>query len=416
MRAVGSSKRAIIGAGLLALPLLACIPDDPPAAPPKAPVAADQAPAGDATQPGSEGDLEKAAPSELLKTVESMKSRLNGKDRDFNINSALGNLYYDNGRYIDGIEYFTDALKQSAPVETRLLDGHNIKTGGVPESCQLDKPRPEDIAHNQKQRSFDGVVKATAGMTESDALACLRQLVPTIANVHARRGNSWYLVGNADKARVEHSLALALDENNPEALFFSGAAALETAHGDPAKLAEGRAFWERLVKTSPTHPRAELVRQTLPRIDELFGAKAQQGPMAGPGPLPAGAKEMAANFQHTSENEAELDKITLAAEELLKQGKWSDARTQFLRVMPVRPSGRIALGMGIALRELGKPNAEMVLKQAAIMPGGDPPRARYELAVFYEKTNPGEAKALYTAVQDDPKVGAEARARLAKLP
>jgi hypothetical protein len=36
--------------------------------------------------------------------------------------------------------------------------------------------------------------------------------------------------------------------------------------------------------------------------------------------------------------------------------------------------------------------------------------------VFYEKTNPGEAKALYTAVQDDPKVGAEARARLSKLP
>jgi tetratricopeptide (TPR) repeat protein len=420
-----ATRRTLLGMGMMALTQVACVPDNP--APP--PVAKP------AEQKAEPPDLKTATSNDLLKMVEGMKAELKNKERDFNINLALGNLYYDHGKYIDAIEYFTDAVRLAATAEQLVLKAERTNAGPAPAQCVLEKPTIEDVAKGQKQRSFEIIVKAATDLAATDpkaSNACFAQLAPVLGNLYARRGNSWYLVGNAEKAKVDHAAALALDPENPEALFFSGAVALETSGGDEAKIAQGRAFWERLLKAHPEHPRAEIVKQTLPRLDELFGAhrgdpmaghppvagaggNPHGGPMQGPGPLPAGMEEIAKNTPQTPELEAHINQTLDKGDQLLKEGKWDEALATFKTIMPIRPSARVALGMGIALRELGKPSAEMVLTQAGKLPGGDPNRARFELAKFYESKNPAQAKAIYSELTGDAKLGAEAKARLATL-
>ncbi len=416
----------------------ACIPDDLPAA---KPLPASQPDASiPATSDGGAVADQSSDMKSLLATVESMKGQLKDKPRGYNVSSALGNLFYDNGKFIDAIEYYSDALERAAPAEKRItelaLAGKLDPKAVVPESCRLDRPTKDDVAQGNKVKALEEIVAAATALAPTEPTseaACLGQLTLILANLHARRGNSWYLVGNSDKARTDHTIALALDPSNPEALFFSGALALETAHGDPVKLAAGKAFWEKLLKVAPEHPRAQIVKETLPRVDQLFGPNANQGALAMGGhppmegqaapadtaaapQLPAGMAEAMSNVQRTPELEAQLDKTTADGEALLQQGKWQEALDTFKQVMPLRPSGKIALDLGIALRELGKPTAERVLTQATRMPGGDPVRAKYELAIYYEKHDPAQAKALYQEIVDDPKVGPDAKSRLARLP
>jgi tetratricopeptide (TPR) repeat protein len=403
--------------------LIGCIPEEAPTPPPvEATAPVDAGPPAAANT----GDVPTDSKS-LLATVEAMKDQLKSRPRDFNVDAALANLFYDNGKYIDAIEYYTNALDRLAAAEKRLDPTAKI-AGPVPEGCRLETNAKQPTTAGTPARTVEEAVTyadSIATQNPAGAAACLSQLVAPLAGVHARRGNSWYLIGNTDKARGDHQAALRLDPNNPEALFFSGAVELETAHGDPVKLAAGKAFWERLLKAAPEHPRAALVKETLPRINELFGAKPGAMPGDAPGvaaggpsapALPAGMAESMQNVQHTPEMDAQLDKTMDEGEALLAKKEWQKALDTFKQVMPLRPNGRTALGMGIALRELGKPMAERVLQNATTLPGGEPARAKYELAILYETKDPAQAKSLLQEVSSDPKIGAEAKARLAKLP
>ena len=419
-------RRIAVGTALAGALLAACIPDAPPEPP---------APKVAATDAGTPADLGTADSKSLLSMVEAIKGQLKDRPRDFSINVALGNLYYDNGRFIEAVQYFTEAFELIAASEKHVAGLVATKAlptkTPVPEACKFDRPGDEEHAKGLRQRTLESIASTGTQLEAGDpkgALACWGQLVLPLANIHAKRGNAWYLVGNSDKARQDHTAALALDPNNAEALFFSGAITLELSRGEPAKLAEGKRFWEKLLKVAPDSSRASMVKETLPKVDELFGPHAQD-PMAGhppvagesrqmpqgPGPLPAGVAEAAANVPRTAETEAALDKMTADAEALLGKGEWQQALDAFKGVMPLKPSGRLALGMGIALRELGKPTAERVLMQATQMPGGDPPRAKLELAIFYEKKDPAQARQLLTSLVDDPSVGAAAKTRLGNL-
>ena len=438
-------RTGILGTAALGLSIVAfagCIPDDPAPAAKVAPGSA--AASGPAAKQGVLPPTGATDAKSLLATVDALQGQLKNRPRDFGVNVALGNLFYDNGRYVEAIEYDADALKIGADAQARILAFAKEKLPAakvVPEECRVDRPAAADVAQGDKTRPFEAIAQAAAAQTPADgpaAVACWRQLTPMLAELHAREGNAWYLVGDGDKAREDHVQALALDPDQPEALFFEGAHLLETSHGDPKLIAEGRAVWEHLLKVAPNHPRAQIVRETLPRIDQLFGPKAQvalANPPAGAGGLPEGHPPaggdggamaaapalapgtMAAMQQvpRTPALEKQLDDTLAQGEELLQQKKWQAALETFKQVMPLRPDGRVALGMGIALRELGKPTAERVLTMAAQMPGGDPARARLELGMFYEKSSPAQAKALFQEVEGDPKVGARAKAELAKL-
>jgi tetratricopeptide (TPR) repeat protein len=403
---------------LAALALAACIPEE---APPSAPTV----PASPAKAPDA-GALEARDAKGLMAAVESLKGELKDKPRDFAIDMALGNLFFDNGRYVEALEYYRDAERLVAGAERAL-----VAVAGRPAAKQVPAAcRAEDAAAKDGRRPVEAVMAAASDFPEAspEAVACLRELGPALAHLRSRQGNAWYLAGNGDKARELHEAALLLDADLPESLFFRGAHILEAAKGDPAALARGRAEWERLLRVAPDHPRAAIVRETLPRVEELFGAKGREkGPdepapvpapaadAQGPAPLAPGLAEAMQAVERTPELERQLDQRLADGQRLLDEGKWQEALDAFKAVMPLRPDGRVALGLGIALRELGKPTAERVLAQAVRMPGGDPRRASYELALFYEKSNPAQARPLYESLAGDAAWGAKARARLAAM-
>lgn len=365
-------------------------------------------------------------PKKLLQTVEGMRDKLKDRPRDFNVNVALGNLFYDNGKYIDAVEYFTDALVLAQPVEDELFaDADASPAPVVPEGCRLDSPTESDVASGQKQRALESIASHAMALDASEKAACLRQLRPLLAGLHARRGNSWYLAGNPQMARKDHALSLKLEEGHPEALFFLGALTLELSAGDEDMIEEGATYWRELLAVAPDHPRAEIVRSTLPQVKTLFGRRDPRpvhepdGPPSLGGaplaPLAPGVAEAMAQVELTPELNDQLDATIVAGEALLEEERWQEALDTFLPVMPVRPSARLALGMGIALRELGKPTAERVLTQAGRMPGADEPRARFELGVLYAKTNPAQAKKIFSELATHPTLGAEAAKRLNAL-
>ena len=140
-----------------------------------------------------------------------------------------------------------------------------------------------------------------------------------------------------------------------------------------------------------------------------------EGAAPGPAPLSAGVAEAASNVKLTPELSRQLDETLAGGEKLLTEAKWQEALDTFKGVMPLRPDGRVALGLGIALRELGKPTAERVLTQAMRMPGGDAPRATYELALFYEKADAAKARSLFESLASDSNWGPKSKVRLAGL-
>lgn len=411
---------------LTAIASAACIPDTPAPAPAAKP-AASAAPAANAgTIPEITPEIAND-PKKLLETVDALREQLKGKPRDFQVNVALGNLFYDNGRYVEAIEYFTDGLALTKDVEPLMLaaKADPKPVGATPAECGFDAVNP--AARGNKP--FEQVLATVAAFDKTNpdgARACRVSLAPVVAGLHARRGNSWYLVGNPEKAKEDHAAALALDGNHPEALFFLGALTFELARGDAAELEKGRGYWQKLLEVAPDHARAELVKQTLPRVHELFGARpnpmaghppvaGNDAPPQGPAPLAPGVAEAMAKVERTPELEANLDKLLADGDKLLTEGKWQQALDTFKQVMPLRPDGRVALGMGVALRELGKPMAERIIQQAAVMPGGDKPRARFELAKLYEKTDTAQARTIYGELATDATWGPRAKERLAAL-
>src|SRR5205814_6787010 len=114
------------------------------------------------------------------------------------------------------------------------------------------------------------IVEAASKLDESHQLRCLDAALEMELQVMSRHGNAFYLIGNPDAALAEHRKVLERSPDSPESLFFVGAILLEESNGDKKQLAEGKGYWQRLLKVAPDSPRAPIVRDTLPKTDEMF--------------------------------------------------------------------------------------------------------------------------------------------------
>src|SRR5205085_4998207 len=206
-------------------------------------------------------------------------------------------------------------------------------------------------------------------------LRCLDAALEMAWTARARRGNSFYLIGNPESALSEHRKVLAASPDQPESLFFVGAILLERSNGEKATFAEGKKYWERLLKVAPDSPRAPLVRETLPKAAEVFKPRAEQGPTP---EQVRNMQEAVANTERTPELEKGLDALLAEGETALDQGKYQEARDAIVRVMPMRPGdARTAAAMGGAMRGLGRTEmAERTLSRA-LQPDPREPRALY---------------------------------------
>jgi tetratricopeptide (TPR) repeat protein len=360
---------------------------------------------------------------QLLAVVDQMADKLKDKPKTFEVLAALGNLYYENARYLDAVDTYRQALEKSAAAEAEAVA---LRKRGVKPSAEL----PLECRRSGPSYGLAQIAEVARKLEATDparALRCQDEALGMAVAARARRGNALYLIGNPDQALAEHQRVLEREADHPESLFFVGAILLEKSRSDPALRERGKQMWRRLLEVAPEHPRAALVRENLPKVDELFALKKEPSrvppghPAVGqgaqePGQLPAGhppltagaqgapspaqpgpsaeqggptaeqvknVAEAVANTERTPELEKSLDAAVARGEELLDEGKYQDARSALLPAMPMRPNDpRLAAALGGAMRGLGKlPMAERVLSRALEL---DPrsPRANYEMGLL----------------------------------
>ncbi|GAC1345840.1 MAG: hypothetical protein NVSMB23_22520 [Myxococcales bacterium] len=388
-------------------------------------------------------NLDLSDPSKLLAAVDQLQGQLKDRPKSFEVHAALGNLYYENGRYLEAVDAFRQALALAAPVEDEAaaLRAKGIKPAkDLPLACRRSPPGYGLTQIAEQARKI-------AAADPAAALRCDEEALVQATSARARRGNALYLVGQPEGALREHRRVLAAVPDFPESLFFVGAITLETSRGDKAKIEEGKRIWRRLLEVAPDHPRADIVRESLPKAEEMFshppgedGAQASAGPLppgaagslppghpapggavppnhpaldgprqpAGPltgnmpgapmahrgadpgappsggaGPTPETLRNMAdavAQTERTPELEKGLDDLVAQAEGLLDKGDYQGARDKLVRVMPMRPQDpRTAADLGAAMRGLGR--AEMAERVLTRALEMDPkqPRALFEL-------------------------------------
>ena len=374
-------------------------------------------PSAPATAPdaGASAALDGTDTKALLAEVDRLKDQLKDKPKTFEVLGALGNLYYDNGRYLDAVDAFRQAEELAAPVEA---EADALRKKGVKPAADL----PSECRRSGSEYGLVQIAEAAKKLDPPHQLRCLDAALEMALAVRSRRGNSFYLIGNPDAALAEHKKVLERDPNYPESLFFVGAILLEQSQGEKAKLAEGKKYWEKLLKVAPDSPRAPLVKETLPKADEVFKPRpeggqqlppghpsvAQQGdqqlppghppigegqPVAGnmPGspmqhsdePSPQEVRNLedaVENTQRTPELEKGLDDLLAEGEKDLDEGKYQDARDAVVRVMPMRPNdARTAAAMGGAMRGLGRVEMAQRTLSHALQIDPRQPRALYEM-------------------------------------
>jgi tetratricopeptide (TPR) repeat protein len=381
---------------LVAFVLLACKPAASPA--PRA--AADGG--NDAVAGASDSKV-------LLAEVDRLHDQLKDKPKSFEVLAALGNLYYENGRYLEAVDAFREAEDLAAPAQAQA---DALRKKGVKPAHEL----PAECRRSGPEYGVAQIAQAAARLEPGRQLRCLDAALEIGLNVSSRRGNAFYLIGNPDSALAEHRKVLARSKDYPESLFFVGAILLEQSNGDKKQLAEGKTYWQRLLEVAPDSPRAPIVRQSLPNVEEMFkprpampaghpqvaqgdlpaghppvaGGQAVAGgqpgaPMShsGQGPTPeevANVQEAVANTERTPELEKGLDQLLSEGEQHLDQGRYQDARDAVVRVMPMRPGdARTAAALGGAMRGLGRTEMARRTLERALQLDPKQPRALYEM-------------------------------------
>src|SRR5438445_2829042 len=172
-----------------------------------------------------EADLDANDPKALLAAVDRMQGELKGRPKTFEVLSALGNLYYENGRYLDAVDSFRQALAISAPLEARAQVMREKKVKPA-------KDLPLECRRSAQGYGLEQIAEAARKLDHPRELRCLDSALPMAIEARSRRGNALYLVGNPDGALAEHRRVLAESPDHPESLFFVGAILLEQSRGD----------------------------------------------------------------------------------------------------------------------------------------------------------------------------------------
>ena len=412
--------------------------------------------------PPDAGALNGQDPKSLMAAVDALGAAKD-KPKPFEVQAAIGNLYYEGARYLDAVDAYRLALVTSLPVETELLA---LEAKGLAPSADLPlECRRSGTSYGLEQ--IAAVARRAAAAEPAKAVRCLREAIAPAILARSRRGNALYLAGQPDGALAEHKRVLLLEKDYPESLFFVGAITLEQSKGNKEQLEEGKKWWRRLLEVAPEHPRAAIVKESLPKADELFTPKPAAPLVAGGGnALPAGHPPIAAGqpspgpvrpdaqlppnhppldgaapgtvggnmpnapmahsgdqavpapqgpsvetvaamedalrqTERTPEMEKGLDELCNQAEVDLDAGKYTEARGKIVRVMPLRPNdARTAAIMGAAMRGLGR--AEMAERVLGTALAKDPnnARANYELGLLYaSRGDKANARSKFETVQ-----------------
>jgi tetratricopeptide (TPR) repeat protein len=196
--------------------------------------------------------------------------------QSFEALASLGHFLDENGRLLEAIDVFRQALALAAPLDAEL---RALEQRGVAPAAEL--PVACFATPGTGIAEIGAAARRLAPAQPGQALRCLRVALAPLPELRARRADLLYMVGNPTLAQLEHQRVLQRNQDFPESLFFLGALLLEKGADDPAQAAEGRKLWERLLAVAPGHPRAATVRESLPKVSQLFPRKAATAPQQG---------------------------------------------------------------------------------------------------------------------------------------
>jgi tetratricopeptide (TPR) repeat protein len=243
-----------------------------------------------APAPAAPGEADAGAPSasELIARVDALKERIKDRPKTLEILVTLGDLYYQNGRPEDAVDWYRQAIAFAAPDLERL--------DALPRAARTAAPSPKAVAACGSERGERRTHEALSSQAQAferaraaaDAAYCWRAALAPALDAQARRGGALLLLGNADEALADEAAVLAREPSHADALFFEGVALAGTARGDREKLSRARDDWRRMAEAHPDDPRAERARQGAARLDAIL-ASAGGAPQAGSGPASAPA-------------------------------------------------------------------------------------------------------------------------------
>jgi len=362
----------------------------------------------------------------LLARVEAMKDQLKDKPKTIEVTVALGSLYYDNGKYLDAVDYYRQAIAQGTTLAGEYLT--------IASAAQKANVKPSELAAAGCDRS---VIHDSDPMMErakqlqaegklADAFACAREAVRPVVMAHERRGNAFFLVGNPTEAVHEHEKALQLDPDHAESLFFRGAILFDSHGDDVDALKQAQVSWTKFLEVAPSSPRARAVKEMMPKLAqaiELGGAS--KLPRAQPvadadampvndapraPPLDPGAQDAIMNTEVTPDMVQGFAQVLDDATAQVAKGDIDGARTNIVRVFPfvmadqqkgtnkipapVRAKAQAL--MGLYMSGKGAPMGPMMLQQAA---NGDPKTVDALADTLKSKGDAAHAKQLWAALQ-----------------
>ncbi|XXF76767.1 hypothetical protein P2318_27470 [Myxococcaceae bacterium GXIMD 01537] len=407
-----------------------------PARPPtEAPAAAPTAPAG-ALPEGhptiANGGTGRAAPSadELLKQLDATDG-LKTREKTFEIASALGKLYYTNGRGEDALPYFIQAGERARPTRELFL-AQRKKLGGKPVPTAEQANCGFGPAMALEAMGKTAAERAAKG-DAAGAAACARAALEPALDVEVMHGHALYLKGDVEGAIAQYGRVLEVAPTHEESLFSRASVQYESKGEDVKALRAAREGFEAMMAAHPQSGRVSQARRLSQLADETAkagGRKAflQQraedrrirlsqmlaeapagGPMMGGGMAGSAGKdtppqltpemvEAVQNTERTPELEAGLGKLVEEGEEHLSKGRYQEALAAYTRVVPFQPeNGRAKAGMAWSLVGLGRPMADRIWSVAV---GADPAAVEALGDTLLAKGDGKGAKALWTKLKD----------------
>lgn len=352
-----------------------------------------------------------AAPSadELVKKLDSTAG-LKDKPKPFEIATSLGRLYFGQGRYVDALTYYRQALNAAdAARALYLVERKAAGTKSADVSALGCTPGPEATVQAMLSKA-----QGLASLKKhAEAAGCLAIAMAAVKETEVMAGNAAFLSGAAKEAIEQYSRSLADFEDNAEARYARGAVTLDLAGDDLTTLNAAKADLERFVNDAPKSAHLATAKKLLARAEQAIAAggfsKAPVTPeltAAAAPPRPAGqppmlTPEVMAAFQNaerTPEMEANFKKLIDTAEASLVEGRFQDALDAYKQVMPYQPdNARLRAGMAWTMVKLNRqPMADNVWRAASQSPEaidalGDMLKARGA---------EGDAKAVWARLRD----------------
>ncbi|MBS2023702.1 MAG: tetratricopeptide repeat protein, partial [Deltaproteobacteria bacterium] len=118
-------------------------------------------------QPPDAGPLDITDPKQLLAAIDSMQGELKDRPKSFEVLSALGNLYYENGRYLEAIDALRLALEKAAPVEA---EASALRAKKIVPAKEL----PLECRRTGQGYGFEQIAEQARKRVATDAPAALR--------------------------------------------------------------------------------------------------------------------------------------------------------------------------------------------------------------------------------------------------